>query len=546
MPSRITPPATTMDEIADAAVTANPDGSALHYFGATMTYAALDEAADAFAVALSDLGVRPGDRVALYLQNNPGFVIGLIGIWRAGAVAVTINPMNKARELTELLTDSGAVVLVCLEPLYQSVVAAAASSWSRPPLRAIITVQPDDFRGDCAVPVSDGVAGEDVLPLTSLLDRYRGQRFERRPVVPDDPAVLVYTSGTTGVPKAAVITHAGMAFNSHLYREWMALNEKDVILGVAPLFHITGLVGHVGAALASACALVLTDRFNPDVVLTAMRTHRPTFTVAAITALRSLLAASPDPRADFGSLRALYSGGAPVPPAFADDFHDRTGVAIHNIYGLTETTSPSHATPLGLRGPVDPHSGALSVGIPVFNTMVRVLDDEGRPVPVGEAGEIAVSGPQVIASYWNRPEQTAESIVEGELRTGDVGYMDADGWFYIIDRKKDMINASGYKVWPREVEDFLYGHPAVREVAVVGVPDPYRGETVKAFVSLKDGHRCTPDELIEFCKQTMAAYKYPREVELVEEIPKTLTGKILRRDLRSMTASGTVAADTDR
>jgi long-chain acyl-CoA synthetase len=212
-------------------------------------------------------------------------------------------------------------------------------------------------------------------------------------------------------------------------------------------------------------------------------------------------------------------------------------VAIHNIYGLTETTSPSHATPLGAAAPVDPRSGALSVGVPVFNTVVRVLDDEGNPVPVGEPGELAISGPQVIECYWNRPEQTAETIVNGELLTGDVGYMDADGWFYVIDRKKDMINASGYKVWPREVEDFLYGHPAVREAAVVGIPDSYRGETVKAYVSLKDRQECTPQELVDFCQRGMAAYKYPREVEIVDEIPKTLTGKILRRSLRSVSES---------
>lgn len=534
MPAGMASPVSTMLETFDNAVASHPDRMALHYFETTMTYAELDEAADAFACALQDLGLQVGDRVALFLQNNPSFVIGLIGIWRAGGVAVTINPMNKARELTELLSDSGAAVLLCLEPLYDTVVAEATTTWHLPALRATITARSDDFRwGGLQAGAAEGGSQTGSPPrLMDLLLRYRGQRVAQQQTRAEDPAVLVYTSGTTGVPKAAVITHEGMSFNSQTYRNWLGLSGDDVILGIAPLFHITGLVGHIGAAAAAGCALVLTDRFDPDVVLAAMRKYRPTFTVAAITALRSLLMASTDPRADFGSLRALYSGGAPVPPAFADDFRERTGVAIHNIYGLTETTSPSHATPLGAAAPVDPGSGALSVGVPVFDTAVRVLDDEGNPVPVGKPGELAISGPQVIKSYWNRPEQTAETIVDGELRTGDVGYMDTDGWFYVIDRKKDMINASGYKVWPREVEDFLYGHPAVREAAVVGVPDSYRGETVKAFVSLKKQQVCTPQELVEFCKRGMAAYKYPREIEIVEELPKTLTGKILRRSLR--------------
>ena len=265
-----------------------------------------------------------------------------------------------------------------------------------------------------------------------------------------------------------------------------------------------------------------------------MRRDRPTYTVAAITALRSLLSASSAPRDDFGSLRALYSGGAPIAPAFAEEFRERTGASIHNIYGLTETTSPSHAVPLGATAPVDPQSGALSIGVPVFGTTARVVDEDGEPVPIGQLGEIAISGPQVIEQYWNRPDQSAESIIDGELRTGDIGYMNDDGWFFIVDRKKDMINASGYKVWPREVEDYLYGHPAVLEAAVVGVPDPYRGETVKAFVALRDQHACTESELIEYCKRRMAAYKYPREIEFVSDIPKTLTGKILRRELRNV------------
>jgi len=228
----------------------------------------------------------------------------------------------------------------------------------------------------------------------------------------------------------------------------------------------------------------------------------------------------------------LYSGGAPIAPAVTDRFEEQTGLYIHNIYGLTETNSPSHGVPLGARAPVDPNSGALSVGVPVFNTLVRILGEDGEELPVGEVGEIATSGPQVVPGYWNKPEATEASLPGGELRTGDVGFMDAAGWFFLVDRKKDMINAAGYKVWPREVEDVLYGHPAVREAAVVGVPDEYRGETVKAFVSLRPGVEVTEQELIDYCKANMAAYKYPRTIDFIDELPKTTTGKILRRELR--------------
>jgi long-chain acyl-CoA synthetase len=278
--------------------------------------------------------------------------------------------------------------------------------------------------------------------------------------------------------------------------------------------------------------LVLGYRFDAPTILDLIEKHKPTFTVGAITVFIALIS---DPTAagrDFSSLQKVYSGGAPIAPSVIERFQSETGAYIHNIYGLTETTSPSHAVPMGALAPVDPTSGALSVGVPVFNTMVRIVDENGKDVAVGEIGEIVTSGPQVVSGYWNKPEETAHAIPGGELFTGDVGFMDSDGWFYIVDRKKDQINASGYKVWPREVEDVLYEHSAVREAAVIGIPDDYRGETVKAFVSLRPGESVTEAVLIAFCKERMAAYKYPREIEFIDELPKTVTGKILRRELR--------------
>ncbi len=524
----------TMLDMFRASLARAPQTEIIRYFDGVLTMTDLDAASDALAVALLENGFAAGDRLALYVQNNPGFVVGLLGAWKAGGAAVAINPMNKARELSYLLSDSGATALLCLDELYETVardvLAAGATSVS-----TVITTSPLDWQtrnDERLMSAVTKTTPDGTLDLLALIDAHAGAQPRSAAIGRDDIAVLTYTSGTTGVPKGAMNTHATMVFNCQTYRDWMALGAQDSVLGVAPLFHITGLVGHIGVALLVPCPLVLAHRFHPGVVLDALREHRPSFTVGAITVFISLSGESSAPKEDFSSLRVVYSGGAPIAPAVNKAFEDRTGLYIHNIYGLTETNSPSHAVPLGVAAPVDTNSGALSVGVPVFNTVVRILDEQGAEAPVGEIGEIATNGPQVVPGYWNKPEDTEAALPGGELRTGDVGFMDEQGWFYLVDRKKDMINAAGYKVWPREVEDVLYGHPAVREAAVVGVPDEYRGESVKAFVSLKPGAEVSTDELIAYCKQNMAAYKYPRTIELIDELPKTTTGKILRRELR--------------
>ncbi|MBD0322247.1 MAG: AMP-binding protein, partial [Aldersonia sp.] len=345
-------------------------------------------------------------------------------------------------------------------------------------------------------------------------------------------AFLTYTSGTTGPPKGAMTTHRNVVFNAQTYRNWIGIRADDVVLGVAPLFHITGLIGHIALSLLTGAPLVLMYRLDPADTIETIRRQRATFTVGSITVFIALMNATNANRDALESLRKIYSGGAPIPPSTITAFQNQFGHYIHNIYGLTETTSPSHAVPLGATAPVDSATGATSVGVPVYDTVVRVVDDDGNDLPAGDIGELLTAGPQVVAGYWNKPEATDTALPGGVLHTGDVGYMDSDGWFYIVDRKKDQINAGGYKVWPREVEDVLYEHEAVREAAVVGVPDEYRGETVKAFVSLRPGASATPDELIAFTKERMAAYKYPRQIEIIDDVPKTVTGKLLRRELR--------------
>jgi long-chain acyl-CoA synthetase len=516
-----------------ATVARNPGGDAIRYFDGRIGFAELDALTDAFAAALAEHGVAPGDRVALYLQNVPQFVIAQIGTWKAGGVAVAINPMNRERELEVLLVDSGARVLVCLETLYRDVASAVLP---RTDVGTVITTSELEYQTRHDERLFAGVervTSDTTLDMATLLAQHAGEAPPAITLGADDIAFLTYTSGTTGPPKGAMTTHRNVVFNARTYRDWIGLGREDVVLGVAPLFHITGLVGHIAIALLVGAPLVLMYRLDPRVTLETVAAEKATFTVGSITVFIALMnAPDVDPNA-LASLTKIYSGGAPIPPSTVTAFETAFGHYIHNIYGLTETTSPSHAVPWGARAPVDAASGALSVGVPVYNTVVRIVGDDGQDLPPGQVGELVTAGPQVVVGYWNKPEESAKALPGGALRTGDVGYMDSEGWFYIVDRKKDQINVGGYKVWPREVEDVLYEHAAVREAAVVGVPDEYRGETVKAFVSLRPGASVTADELIAFCKARMAAYKYPRHVEFLDEIPKTVTGKLLRRELRA-------------
>lgn len=505
----------------------------LHYFEQSLSGREVDALSDAFAVGLRELGVRKGDRVAVYLQNVPQFVLTMIGTWKAGATMVSVNPMLRHKELRFLLADSGAKVLVSLESLYEEV---AREVVPETPVEHVVTTSELEFLGDSRPALLEGSERRrpsGTRDFMELVRRHEGSRPEPARLRPDDVAFLTYTSGTTGPPKGAMNTHHNVVFNSRTFREWLFLSPEDSVLGVAPLFHITGLVAHITVALLVPMPLILFYRFDPDVACEMIDHHRPTYTVGSITVFIALMNCNSADQRDLSSLTKVYSGGAPVAPATVDEFEKKFGAYIHNIYGLTEVTSPSHAVPMNRRAPVDQSSGAISVGIPIFNTMVRIADDEGKDVPVGEVGEVVIKGPGVVPGYWEKPEESAKAIRDGEMFTGDVGFMDSEGWFYIVDRKKDLINAAGYKVWPREVEDVLYAHPAVREAAVVGVSDPYRGETVKAYVSAKKGQTIDTDELLAFCKKRMAAYKRPRVVELMEELPKTPTGKILRRELRS-------------
>jgi long-chain acyl-CoA synthetase len=532
----VQPPETMLHAFREAVRTV-PGRTALAYFDGRLSYREADELSDGIAAHLASRGLGHGDRLALMLQNTPHYVLALLGAWKAGAVVVPVNPMYKAGEVAHVLHDAEVTALVCGERAWEGYLRAAAAD---SPVRIALTACELDLQSRDDERVLDFARtgpAEDADDLLAVA-RAGGAAPTGRELTGGDIALISYTSGTSGAPKGAMNTHANIAYNAERQHTGLQLPDGACIFALAPLFHITGMVCELSACIAGAGTLALAYRFEAGVVLDAFLEHRPAFTVGPSTAYMALAAHPAATREHFASFHVLSSGGAPLPPALVEKLGAAFGTYLRNGYGLTECTAPCASVPPGKQAPVDPASGTLAVGVPGPDTVVRIVDDEGRPVPLGEQGEITVRGPQVVPGYWRRPEDSAAAIPDGELLTGDIGFMDADGWLYVVDRKKDMINASGFKVWPREVEDVLYSHPAVREAAVVGVGDAYRGETVRAYVSLRPGAGAEPEELIGHCKERLAAYKYPRQVEILDDLPKTTSGKILRRELRSRGDSG--------
>ena len=480
----------------------------------------VDRIAGQAAAALAAGGFGRGDRLAIYLQSVPEFVFAVIAAWKLGGVVVTVNPMYRERELAEVLGDSGAQVLVC--EANESLAATRAVAAKAGVARVI----------DC------GREGEGGDGWSELLESGEGIQPASPASHPStaDPATFIYTSGTTGPLKAAVSSHGQVAYSAEVYRAWGKVQPSDTIVAIAPLVHVTGMIGYVALALASAATLVLTYRFTPHAFRDAVRSHRGGFTIGPTTAFIALTDAGDVVPGDLRTLDRPFSGGAPIPAAVVERYRHKFGHGILGIYGLTEATGPTHMVPIGRSAPVDSGSGTLSVGLPVPGIECDIVGDDGQPMPPLQPGEIVLRGPQLASGYWKREAETLSTFTSKGLRTGDIGFMDAEGWLYVIDRLKDQINASGFKVWPREVEEVLYEHGAVLECAVVGLHDAYRGETVAAYVALRHGEAATDSELAAFCRERMAAYKVPRVIRFLPELPKTASGKVLRRALRALPA----------
>jgi acyl-CoA synthetase (AMP-forming)/AMP-acid ligase II len=512
---------------------AGPGRPALLFYGRVVPYAELDEASDRVAAWLAGQGVQPGDRVALYLENSPPFAFAYFGIFKAGAVAVCVNPMHKAAELTHQLADSGARVVVTAA----EGAATVAGVRERVPLRAVAVARYADFLpGRPSLPVPPSLRHDPPRPAGTV--DFQAALAAAGPAPAPEvplaaPALIQYTSGTTGVPKGAVLTHGNLTASTELRRRFSGYGGDDVFLSVLPWFHITGQM-QLNAAVHVGSPVVVLGRFDVDTVLQAIERHRPTVTTFITTINVALLSSPRLATTDLSSLRITGSGGAPVPADVARRWEAATGRPLVEGYGMTETTAPSHVNPTHR-----PKYGTVGVPLPLTDSRIVSVEDGVTPLGPGRTGEIVVRGPHVMQGYWRQPGATALVLRDGWLHTGDLGRMDEEGYFVVEDRKKDLVKASGYSVFPAEVEALMYRHPAIAEVAVVGVPDAYRGEDVVACVVLRPEARgrVSPADLVAWCRQEMAVYKAPRRVELVEVLPKTASGKLWKRVLRERLAA---------
>ena len=537
VPTRLEYPDIPLHHFLSASAHKYPDRDAIIFYGKRLTYRTLDEAATRFAAALADRGLAKGDRVSLFLPNCPQMVIAYYGTLRAGGLAVSTSPLYSTRELTHQLNDSGAETIVVLSKLYPLVREVASQTGLK---RIIVTNIKEYFP-----PLLR-------LLFTLLKEKRQGHRpaVERRPgtewfsemltsapakspattVGPDDPALLQYTGGTTGLSKGAMLTHRNLVANTMQAGAWLVKKSDgvEIFLGAIPFFHIYGMTVVMNLCISLGHTMVLLPQFKVQEVLETIAKYRPTLFPGVPTMYVAINNYPEVGRYDLRSIKACLSGAAPLPVEVQTRFETLTGARLVEGYGLTEASPVTHANPLfGARR-------VGTIGLPLPDTDARIVDLESgeHTVPPREIGEVAVKGPQVMAGYWNQPSETAMVLRDGWLYTGDIGYMDEQGYFTIVDRKKEMIITSGFNVYPREVEEPLYEHPKVKEAVAVGLPDPYRGETVKIYVVLKAGEHATEQEIIDFCKQRMAKHKVPTLVEFRLELPKTLIGKVLRRALR--------------
>jgi len=526
-------PEIPLPEMLSIAAKKYPNSTAIIFSKKSMTYQELDKLSNKLAHSLLNLGIKKGDRVALCLPNIPQFLICYFGAIRAGAIVVPCSPLYKERELEFQLNDSEAETIVTLDNLYGLI----ASLRARTRLRNVITTALFDFATDLPE-ASAGSETKDILPpgTVSLPDLVRGNTESPPKIAIDskrDPALLQYTGGTTGIPKAAILTHHNLVVNAIQFGSWLpTIREgREVVLAALPLFHIFGMTVAMNMPILKAETIVLLPRFETLEVLKMIQNHAATFFPGVPTMYIALINDPHTARFNLQTVRLCISGGAPLPVEVMRKFESLIRGRLVEGYGLTEASPVTHCNPVDRREKVR----AGSIGIPLPDTEAKIVDIETgeHDLSADKNGELVVRGPQVMAGYWNQPEETRLVLRHEWLYTGDIAKMDEDGYFYIVDRKKDMINVSGLKVWPREVEEVLYEHPAVKEAAVIGVADPYKGEAVKACLVLKEGFRgrVGAEDVVRFCKDKMAGFKVPTQVEFVYDLPKTPAGKVLRRDL---------------
>jgi long-chain acyl-CoA synthetase len=537
VPQTISYPDVPLYQLLEDSVKRFPLNPALIFLNGKMTYAALDANVNRLANALSDLGIKKGDRVAIYMANCPQYVISYYAILKIGAIIVPINPLYVAHEVEHQVNDAGAETIVVMSRFYpvvqkiragtklKRVIVTNIKEYFPPIMKLLFTLVKEKKGGDAFV-----LAPGD-HEWGALLAKYSASK-PNYVAKSADTAVLLYTGGTTGVSKGAELSHRNIVANAIQCRYWFGIKGDaegvDSVLTALPLFHSFGMTTcmNFGIYVGAALILIPNPRDLHD-VLKNIAKHRPTVFPGVPTMYVAINNSPETPKYDLRSMKACLSGGAALPVEVAKRFKEITGANLVEGYGLSETS------PVVTANPVFGDNRVGTIGIPFPDTEIKVMDLEtgAKEMPVGEAGELAMKGPQVMKGYWNRPDETAIAMRGEWFYSGDIGTMDADGYIRIVDRKKDMIIAGGFNIYPRDVEEVIYQNPKVQEVVVAGLPDRYRGETVKAYVVLKAGETATPEEIMEFCKGKLAKFKVPTTVEFRDTLPKSMVGKILRRVL---------------
>ena len=529
----------TMPEALSRAAKNWPDTVAYIYMGKKITYRELEGLVNRFARALGDIGVKKGDKVAMLLPNIPEIGIANHAVYRLGAVTSMNNPLYTERELEYQLNDSDAEVLITLDLLLPR----ALKLKDKTRIRSIITCHINDFlpfpKKQLFPFVKKGMyrkvtPQEGVYEFMDLLNKYPDTPVENAAGW-DDIAALIYTGGTTGASKGAMLTHANISSVVQIFRAWFPdLNDADEsLLGVYPIFHSAGYSVSQNLPFWCGWTCVLVPRPTPEVIVEMLKKFKPTFLPGVPTIYTGLLENKEFCSMDLSFVKGYFAGAAPLPEDTVNKLKDLHNASIYDVYGATENTAFATATPWG--GKIK----TGTVGVPLPNTEVKIVDLETgeKELPTGESGEICIKGPQVMKGYYKKEAETRESLRDGWFHTGDIGFFDDEGYLSVIDRKKDLIIGSGFNIYPKEIDEILFDHPGIIEACTIGVPDAYRGETVKAYVVLKHGAALTEKEIIDYCRANLAAYKVPQEIEFIDELPKSAVGKILRRELREIEIS---------
>lgn len=527
VPAELNYPRQSIYNVLNIAASHFGDNLATAFLGAQLTYKDIKAQAEKLATALAQMGVRKGDRVGIMLPNCPQYIISFFAIVRLGAIVTNVNPIYTPREVELVAKDSGMRLLITLDVLSPISLGIKGNTSIEQIITTSVQAYGHDQRHAPSTP-------EGTLSFSALIAGIEKPELPSVEInAEEDVAALVYTGGTTGTPKGAMLTHYNLfapAVQCHVWGQEYFKRGHEKFLLVIPFFHVYGLVvGLVYGTFAGALQILI-PKYDVNMLLAAVNTYEPSFFPGVPTLFISLLNHPEAAHSKLGAIRRLNSGSAPCPVEVIERFEAMSGAALFEGWGMTETSALGTSTAMFAKRKPG------SIGLPVPNTEMKIVDLEkgSTEVPLGETGELCIRGPQIMKGYWNKPEETAQTLRDGWLYTGDVARMDEDGYFYIVQRKKDMILVSGYNVYPNEIEDVLFMHAAVKECAVIGVPDQYRGEAVKAFIVLKDGATATTEDIQAFCRERLAKYKLPTHIEFMNALPKSAVGKILRRELREL------------